>query len=125
MKTLLFSLLFGLASMVAAQPNPTNVVRNDCFWNTVDGTPIYSQGGGIFKFADPTTGEPAYYWYGAHYKEAELYRTDPSVTHDNNNLVGVTCYKSTDLTNWKDMGHVITAKDIAEGMVRTHGCGLP
>lgn len=115
MKTLLFSLIFGLASMVAAQPNPTNVVRNDCFWNTVDGTPIYSQGGGIFKFTDPTTGEPAYYWYGAHYKEAELYRADPSVTHDRNNLVGVSCYKSTDLTNWKDMGHVITAKDIAEG----------
>lgn len=32
-------------------------IRNDTFWNTKDGRPIYSQGGGIFKFPDPVTGE--------------------------------------------------------------------
>ena len=50
------------------------------FWNTKDERPINSQGGGIFKFADPATGEKKYYWYGVHYKEADTYRNDPSVT---------------------------------------------
>ncbi len=98
---------------VAQNVGQLGTITNDCFWNTTDGTPIYSQGGGIFKFNDKATGESAYYWYGAHYKEAELYRNDPSVTHERNNLVGVTCYRSTDLVNWTDMGHVITAKEIA------------
>lgn len=115
LKSVALASLVGLSVATHAQTSENNVVRNDCFWDTVDGTPIYSQGGGIFKFTDPETGEPAYYWYGAHYKEAELYRADPSVTHERNHIVGVSCYKSTDLTNWKDMGHIITAKDIAEG----------
>lgn len=90
------------------------IIANDCFWHTTDGKPIYSQGGGIFKFTDPGTGKEAYYWYGAHYKEAELYREDPSLTHARNNLVGVSCYRSTDLVHWQDMGHIITAKEIAQ-----------
>ncbi|MBQ4621905.1 MAG: hypothetical protein IJB28_04555, partial [Bacteroidaceae bacterium] len=32
-------------------------IKNNQFWNTQDGQPIYSQGGGIFKFPDPQTGE--------------------------------------------------------------------
>ncbi|MBO7325141.1 MAG: hypothetical protein J6U57_06955, partial [Bacteroidales bacterium] len=87
-------------------------ITNDIFWDTVEGNPIYSQGGGIFKFKDASTGQEAYYWYGAHYKEAELYREDPSVTHSRNSLVGVSCYRSTDLVHWQDMGHIITAKEI-------------
>lgn len=93
----------------------TGSITNDCFWNTVDGTPIYSQGGGIFKFKDPETGEDAYYWYGAHYKEAELYREDPSITYKRQRMVGVSCYRSTDLVHWQDMGHIITDKEVAQG----------
>lgn len=115
LKIFSFAMAIGCSGVVGAQPNPNNVVRNDCFWNTVDGTPIYSQGGGIFKFTDPETGQKAYYWYGAHYREAEQYREDPSITYKHNTLLGVSCYKSTDLTNWKDMGHAIAAKDIADG----------
>lgn len=29
-------------------------IKNDVFWNTKDGKPIYSQDGGIFKFKDAT-----------------------------------------------------------------------
>ncbi|WP_241748660.1 family 43 glycosylhydrolase [Aestuariibaculum suncheonense] len=75
-------------------------IKNDTFWNTVDGKPIYSQGGGIFIFPNPKTGEDTYYWYGAYYKEAELYRKDPSYTQPKDNFVAVTCYSSKDLVNW-------------------------
>lgn len=27
-------------------------IKNDVFWNTIEGQPIYSQGGGIFRFKD-------------------------------------------------------------------------
>lgn len=87
-------------------------IRNDVFWDTADGTPIYSQGGGIFRFTDPEAGTPAYYWYGAYYKEAETYRNDPSVTLDANNIVGITCYRSDDLLHWHDVGLVMTEEAI-------------
>ncbi|MGB3801016.1 MAG: family 43 glycosylhydrolase, partial [Lewinella sp.] len=75
-------------------------IKNDTFWDTQTGDPLYSQGGGIFKFADPQTGEEKYYWYGVHYKQAEWYRDDPSVTQERNSFEGVNCYSSTDLVNW-------------------------
>ena len=104
-----------LAAWAMATAAQAQTIRNDEFWNTAAGTPLYSQGGGIFRFTDPETGEAAYYWYGSHFREAELYRQDPSVTHDRNSIVGVSCYKSTDLTHWQDMGHVMTLQDITGG----------
>lgn len=89
---------FGINQMVSAQPQN---ITNDTFWNTVDGQHINSQGGGIFTFTDPTDGVEKYFWYGAFYKEAELYRKDPSVTQPKDNFVAVTCYTSTDLVNWQ------------------------
>ena len=87
-------------------------IKNNLFWNTADGRPIYSQGGGIFRFADPATGEKKYYWYGVHYKEAEAYRSDPSVTYPRTNFVAVTCYTSTDLVNWKFENNVLTKEEL-------------
>lgn len=114
-KLLTINLLIILSVNLSAQNTAAGgLITNDCFWNTVEGKPIYSQGGGIFKFKDADTGQEAYYWYGAHYKEAELYREDPSLTQPRNNLVGVSCYRSTDLVHWQDMGHIITAKEIAQ-----------
>jgi len=43
-----FSLIISLSSFAQLLN-----IKNDTFWNTKDGRPIYSQGGGIFKFADP------------------------------------------------------------------------
>jgi len=109
------ALLFCASTAMAQSPvQSTNegVIHNDTFWDTQEGTPIYSQGGGIFRFTDPTTGQPAWFWYGAHYREAELYRQDPSVTFERNSLVGVTCYTSSDLVHWHDRGHVMTADQI-------------
>lgn len=94
-------------------------IKNDTFWNTKDGQPIYSQGGGIFKFADPATGTKKYYWYGVHYKEAETYRNNPAVTLDKNNFEAVTCYSSTDLVNWKFEKNVLTKEEILKHVPKT------
>lgn len=87
-------------------------IKNDVFWNTEDGKPIYSQGGGIFKFADPTTGAKKYYWYGVHYKEAGAYRENPSITQHSVTFESVTCYSSIDLVHWKFEGDVLTKEEI-------------
>lgn len=87
----------------------SNNIKNDTFWDTSDGKPIYSQGGGIFKFKDPKTNEEKYYWYGVRYEEAERYRNDPSVTlNGGNRFHSVTCYSTADFVNWKFEGDVLT-----------------
>lgn len=83
-------------------------IHNDTFWNTADGQPLYSQGGGIFRFADPSTGRDRYYWYGVRYRGAADYRADPSVTVENAVFDGVTCYSSDNLTDWHYEGDVLT-----------------
>lgn len=90
----------------------TQNIKNDVFWNTKEGLPVYSQGGGIFKFTDPVSGKMKYYWYGVHYKEAEIYRNDPSITQARNNFVAVTCYTSTDAVNWKFENNVLTKAEV-------------
>jgi hypothetical protein len=87
-------------------------IKNDVFWHTKNGLPINSQGGGIFKFADPVTGEKKYYWYGVHYEEADTYRNDPSVTLKNATFESVTCYSSTDLVNWTFEVDVLTKEEL-------------
>src|SRR5688572_26527792 len=83
-------------------------IKNDVFWQTKDKQPISSQGGGIFRFADPQTGQEKYYWYGVHYEEADTYRNDPSVTLPNASFKAVNCYSSTDLVNWTFEVDVLT-----------------
>ena len=87
-------------------------IKNDVFWYTKDGRPINSQGGGIFRFPDPATGEKKYYWYGVHYKEADTYRNDPSLTLPSATFESVTCYSSTDLVNWKFESDVLTQEEL-------------
>src|SRR5690606_18381632 len=58
------------------------------------------------------TGEMKYYWYGVHYKQAETYREDPSVTLESNNFEGVTCYSSADLVNWEFEANVLTKEEV-------------
>jgi hypothetical protein len=87
-------------------------IKNDAFWYTKNGLPINSQGGGIFKFADPITGEKKYFWYGVHYAEADTYRDNPSVTQKNATFESVTCYSSTDLVNWTFEGDVLTKDEL-------------
>ena len=116
MKNLIYSTIFFLLCFISINltifGQSTNI-KNDVFWNTKDGKPIYSQGGGIFRFADPTTGVEKYYWYGVHYAEADSYRNDPSVTHTKSvTFESVTCYSSVDLVNWAFEGDVLTKEEV-------------
>lgn len=87
-------------------------IKNDIFWDTEDGKPLYSQGGGIFRFKDPKTHKEKYYWYGVQYEEAVKYRKDPSVNFSRGNRFNaVTCYSSTDLVNWKSEGEALTNEE--------------
>lgn len=107
---LLATVVFTCVALLGSAQNRN--IQNNRFWNTVDGQPIYSQGGGIFQFKNPETGIDTYYWYGAFYKEAELYRNDPSKTQPVDNFVAVTCYSSLDLVNWKFEGNVLDRAEV-------------
>lgn len=89
-------------------------IKNNIFWDTKDGKPIYSQGGGIFTFKDPETSLEKYYWYGVHYKGAEVYRESPNKTYPGTGFESVTCYTSTDLVNWTFESDALTKADASE-----------
>lgn len=115
-------LLAMTAAMTNGSAKPENTertIRNDCFWQTVDGETIYSQGGGIFRFEDPETKKMRYYWYGVKYYAAEEYRKDPSVTLPNAQYDCVTCYVSDDFTNWKSLGEAVSHEEIDKHAGRT------
>lgn len=101
--------LFALPIVVSAQ---LKNIKNDVFWDTQKGTPIYSQGGGIFSFPNSKTGTSKYYWYGVQYKEASIYRNNPSITQKNATFESVTCYSSTDLVNWDFEADVMTKSTV-------------
>jgi Glycosyl hydrolases family 43 len=98
----------GSKNFVQAQFNP---IRNDAWWNDKKGNPINSQGGGIFRFKEPGTGILKYYWYGAHYYEADSFRVDPVRIYERANFRAVNCYSSTDLFNWIKENDVLTEAD--------------
>lgn len=112
---LVFNMAIGiLVSCIVTVPATAQMlnITNDRFWNTKDGKPIYSQGGGIFRFKDPLTRKEKYYWYGVHYKESDAYRADPSVTQAHSTFKSVTCYSSTNLVNWTFEGDVLTRNEL-------------
>ncbi len=112
-------MLCACCSLFSQALGQANNIRNDVFWNTSDGQPIYSQGGGIFTFTDTKTGKDRYYWYGVHYEEADLYRKAPSVTYPNATFHSVTCYSSTDLVNWKFEADVLKPEDVFDDGKKT------
>ncbi|WNS44039.1 Ig-like domain-containing protein [Paenibacillus sp. MMS20-IR301] len=89
-------------STVTVIPPNGATITNDTFYKDTDGNPIYSQGGGIFKFGD------TYYWYGVHYKEAETYAQTLVRVADRTTFMGFSCYSSKDLVHWKNEGDVMT-----------------
>ena len=75
-------------------------------WFDTDGQIINAHGGGLLLH------EGTYYWFGEHKGE-----------HSNAALVGVTCYASTDLYNWKNMGVAFEVND-EPGSPVERGCTL-
>lgn len=109
----------GASAPQTVQAQSQNI-KNNVFWHDVDGNPIYSQGGGIFKFANPETGKDTYYWYGVKYKEAEAFYKNPTKSYSATTFEAVTCYTSDDLTNWKFEGNVLTESEVS-GIEQTNG----
>ena len=112
------NLVLSLFVCITAIFTTTNIkaqsfnIKNDVFWNTKDGQPINSQGGGIFRFADPVTGVLKYYWYGVHYAEADTYRNAPFITQKKATFESVTCYSSVDFVNWTFETNVLTKNEV-------------
>jgi len=106
-----FAVILGICFSNAVKAQMPNI-KNDTFWNTKDGSPIYSQGGGIFRFMDPLSKTEKYFWYGVHYEEAAAYRAYPAITQGSNTFESVTCYSSTDLVNWTFERDVLTKNEL-------------
>uniref|UniRef100_UPI0040401C12 family 43 glycosylhydrolase n=1 Tax=Streptomyces sp. DG1A-41 TaxID=3125779 RepID=UPI0040401C12 len=97
------ALMTAAADLKAADEGTFQTITNNTFWNDTSGNPIYSQGGGVFKFGD------TYYWYGVHYTGAELYRANPTRKYDGDvSFVSIPVYSSKDLVNWKFENRVAT-----------------
>lgn len=88
-------------NMTAADP----VIQNDVFWKDISGNPVYSQGGGVYKFGD------TYYWYGAKYEGAVTYCNNPTKIVSKTVFSAVTCYSSKDLVNWKFENNILEARN--------------
>lgn len=113
MKKKLLILSVTLITVISLKAQTTNTtINNDVFWYTTKNTPIYSQGGGIFRFPDPATGEEHYYWYGVHYTGAETYLASPTGKNSNTGFASITCYKSDDLVNWTFVSDVMTSSTL-------------
>ena len=108
---LVLAFIFG-TSIINNVNAQTGNIKNDIFWNTKDGQPLNSQGGGVFKFSKPVDGAQKYYWYGVQYEEANIYRNAPHITLPNATFKSVTCYSSVDLVNWAFEGDVVTKEDV-------------
>ena len=81
------------------------LIHNDVFWKDTSGTPIYSQGGGVFNF------NGTYYWYGVKYNGAVSYAANTKKNSDTS-FAAITCYSSTDLVTWKHENDVLTTASL-------------
>lgn len=77
-------------------------------WTDSDGVHINAHGGGILRHHN------TYYWFGEHKVEGRK---------GNLALVGVQCYSSTDLYNWKNEGVALSVSDDPDADI-TRGCVL-
>jgi hypothetical protein len=71
-------------------------------WLDTDGQAIQAHGGGILAH------DGVYYWYGEN-KAAPNVRKDGGGTLARVDVIGISCYSSTDLYNWKNEGVVLGA----------------
>lgn len=96
---LLLSLVIGALASCVLSPSLHGNNRNNSFtpgeiWEDDQGVHINAHGGGILFH------EGTYYWFGEHKGE-----------ETNAALVGVTCYSSTDLYNWKNEGVALAVSE--------------
>lgn len=106
---LLFTMLFLVS--VALSAHEPELRKKDYFypgavWLDTDGRLINAHGGGVLYH------DGKYYWYGEHKAE-----------HSFSAHVGVTCYSSDDLYNWKNEGVALAVSDDPDSPI-TDGCTI-
>ena len=80
------------------QQKKRKAIRSGELWYDTDGRHINAHGGGILKYGD------TYYWFGEHKDD----RTSDA-------MVGVMCYASKDLVNWRNCGVALSVTEPAPG----------
>lgn len=106
--TILSGLLTTILFFSCAEKKNTSFIPGG-IWPDDNGVHINAHGGGILQMND------TYYWFGEHKTEGEA---------GNNALVGVHCYSSKDLYNWKDEGVALSVIEDDTTHSITKGCIL-
>ena len=104
--TTLMVVFLLFAGTMLAQQAPYSSFQPGTIWKDNHGVPINAHGGGILYR------KGLYYWYGEHKIGGKA---------GNQAQVGVHCYSSKDLYNWKDEGIVLKV-DTAQNSVLEKGC---
>jgi beta-xylosidase len=80
----------------------TKLLKPGELWLDTDGNPIQAHGGGILYF------ENTYYWYGEN-KAGESWLPECNIEWDGYRVdaIGINCYSSKDLLQWKNEGIVL------------------
>lgn len=86
----------GLRAQSKGAPDKSKEIVPGGVWNDVDGNYINAHGGGVLSYGGK------YYWFGEHRPDKKF-----------STQVGVTCYSSTDLCNWKYEGVSLSVSDKA------------
>jgi hypothetical protein len=97
--------LFGIGGLAVAQKYTAFTPGE--LWYDNNGTHINAHGGGMLYFNN------TYYWYGTHMTEGSI---------GNSSQVGVHCYSSKDLYNWKDEGIALKVEDAGSNSDIVKGC---
>ncbi len=81
-----------------AQQQKPRTIRSGELWYDDSGRHINAHGGGVMKYGD------TWYWFGEHKDD-----------HTSNAMVGVMCYASKDLVNWRNCGVALSVTEPAAG----------
>jgi beta-xylosidase len=103
-----YLLIICFACFLTAASTAQDMFKPGEIWNDTSGQPINAHGGGILFHDD------VYYWFGEHKIEG---------TAGNKAMVGVHCYASKDLLQWKDEGIALAVEHDPESEI-TEGCIL-
>jgi beta-galactosidase len=93
------------AALAQLPPSSNKEIRPGEVWLDTAGKPINAHGGGLLFH------NGVYYWYGE-IKEGKTYTPPQNARWGGTrvDVVGVSCYSSKDLLNWKSEGNVLPAK---------------
>lgn len=105
-KNLLSAVLLAAFVALGCSPYTDQPIRSGEIWPDDRGEHINAHGGGILCY------DNTFYWFGEHKGE-----------RSSSAFVGVTCYSSKDLVNWKYEGVALSVEDDPESEI-TSGCVL-